>query len=208
MLILAKFLAGKINQNLWFQQSQSALFQVSYWQEEKGTLWDVNQSWTIWFHRNTPDKFTPQFPEHIFPFFFFFIENVTISVFTLSSEEKLGSMVLPVGALDKFHRQCPCIETDSREQIKPFHPLKPSLSIHTSLSPGLGGNLQTKEMCQVRSAARLHLSGHWWREVKHWPRAGWPKLHVCSHQHLLSYSKCMFGSRMKSFSMFHMVSAV
>lgn len=46
-------------------------------------------------------------------------------------------------------------ETDSREQVKLFHPLNSSLSTHTRLSPGLDGNLQMKRIWQVSSAAPL-----------------------------------------------------
>lgn len=127
MLILAKFLAGKITKIFDFSKAKVLYFKCLIDKKRRG---HCEMSISLEQFDATEIHLTSSllnFLNTFFPFFFF-IENVTISVFTVSSEEKLGSMVLPEGALDKFHQQCPCIETDSREQIKPFHPLKPSLS--------------------------------------------------------------------------------
>lgn len=125
-------------QNLWFQQRQSALSQLPYGQEECRTVREASPSYTIWRHGNSPDKFTSQSPECILPIFHF-TGNLDISVFTLTSEEKPGFMVLrwessqtspqTSSAMPIWH-----CKTEGKEQIKAvyptFHPRAAPTSLH------------------------------------------------------------------------------
>lgn len=168
MLILAKFLAGEISKNLWFQQSQSASFQLSYGQKESGTLQKVSQSWTIWCHSNRPDKFSSQLPEYILPYFLFFVGNLAISVFIVSSKEKAGSMVLPVGEWSEpltsfIYNAQGWVRLTAGSRSNHFTHSSPAFPPTPASLPGLDGNLQAKRMCQVSSASTsLHSDGRRW----------------------------------------------
>lgn len=155
-------------QNLWFQQRQSALSQLPYGQEEGRTVREASLSSTIWRHGNSPDKFTSQSPECILPIFRF-TGNLDISVFTLTSEEKPGFMVLQWESSQtpsQTSSTMPVRKQDQREGAYQSSLSNLSSQSSPSLSPGNDGNLQMKIRCQLSSATILHLSAEWSWELK------------------------------------------
>lgn len=99
MLILAKFLAGKITKIFDFSKAKVLYFDCLMDKKRVGhgkkrvslNLMSQKQTWRVHFSISWTHS------SH----FFFFTENFTISVFTVSSEEKPGSVVLPVGEWSK-----------------------------------------------------------------------------------------------------------
>lgn len=168
MLILAKFLAGEISKIFDFSKAKVLHFNCLTDTKRVGHYkkWVSLEQFdaTVIDLTNSVLNFLNTF---FLIFYFYFVGNLAISVFIVSSKEKAGSMVLPVGEWSEpltnfIYNAQGWVRLTAGSRSNHFTHSSPAFPPTPASLPGLDGDLQAKRMCQVSSASSMHSDGRRW----------------------------------------------